>query len=97
MKESQASRFADLLEGIARKARELTVDRLARGITLTALGLGAASLVLVALVLACIGVFRLLAAGLGATSAYAVLGGLSLAIGWLFWRKRVHVSEEPHG
>ena len=97
MKESQAARFADLLEGIAGKARALTVDRMARGITLTALGLGAASLVLVALVLAGIGIFRLLAAGLGATAAYAVLGGLFVAAGWFFWRKRVHVVEEPNG
>jgi len=96
VKESQASRFADLLEGIARKARALTVDRLARGITLTALGLGAAALILVAFVLACVGIFRLLTVGLGATAAYAVLGGLSLAAGWFFWRKRVHIAEEPH-
>lgn len=97
MKESQASRYADLLEGIARRVRALTVDRIARGVTLTALGLGAASLLLVALVLAGIGVFRLLAAGLGATAAYAALGGLFVAAGWFFWRKRVHVVEEPHG
>lgn len=97
MTENLAARFADLLEGVARKARALTVDRLARGITLTALGLGAAWLVLVALVLAGVGIFRLLVAGLGATASYAVLGGLFLAAGWLFWRKRAHVSEERHG
>lgn len=97
MKESQAARFAYFLEGIARRARALTVDRLARGITLTALGLGAASLVLLALVLASIGIFRLVAAGLGATAAFAGLGGMFLATGWFFWRKRTHVAEEPHG
>lgn len=95
--ESQAARFADLVEGIAAKARAISVDRLARAITLTALGLGAALLVLVALVLACVGLFRLLAIGVGATAAYAIFGGLFLAAGWLSWRKRRHVAEEPNG
>ena len=91
MKESQAARFADLIEGIAGKARALTVDRLAGAITLTALGLGAALLTLAAVVFICVALFRLLAAGVGVTAAYAVFGGLFLAAGWLFWRKRTHV------
>ena len=95
--ESQAARFADLVEGIAAKARAMSVDRLARAITLTALGLGAILLVLVALVLACVGLFRLLAIGVGTAAAYAIFGGLFLAAGWLSWRKRRHVAEEPNG
>ena len=97
MNQSRAVRFADLIEGIARRARALTVDRLGRAITLTALGMGVALLVFVALVLICIGLFRLLATGLGATAAYAILGGLFLAAGWLFWRRRIHLPEEPDG
>lgn len=95
MKESLAARYVDFLEGIARKARAITVDRVARVTTLFALGLGVALLVLLALVLACIAIFRLLAAALGVTAAYAVLGGLFLAAGRFFWTKRVPADEEP--
>ncbi len=90
MKESQAARFADLMEGIAEKARALTVDRLARAVTLTALGLGAAVLAVAALFFLFVALFRLLAIGVGATAAYAVLGGLCLAAGWMVWRRRSH-------
>lgn len=95
MLESQATRFADLLEGIAGKVRALTVDRLAKVITFAALGLGAVLLVLVALVLAGVGIFRLLATGLTATGAYAALGGLFLAAGWFFWSRRTRKTTEP--
>ena len=94
--QSRAARYADLLEGIARRARALTVDRLARAITFTALGLGAVLLVFTALILACVGLFRLLAAGVGVTGAYAIFGGLFLAVGWLIWRRRIPAPEEPH-
>lgn len=88
MKESQATRFADLLEGVAEKARALTVDRLARGITLTALGVGAAALAAAGLVFLLVALFRLLAVGVGATAAYAVFGALFAAAGWLVLRRR---------
>ena len=96
MKESQAARFADLVDSIVQKARALTVDRMARAITRTALGLGAALLVVTATILISIGLFRLLSVGVGATAAYAVFGGLFLVAGWLSWRKRIHVPEEPN-
>lgn len=88
MKESQAARFADLLEGAAARARALTVDRLARGITGVALGIGAAALAAAALIFLFTAVFRLLAEGVGATAAYAVLGALFMAAGWLVLRSR---------
>ena len=88
MKESQAARFADLLEGAAARARAFTVDRLARGITLTALGIGAAALAAAALIFLFTAVFRLLAAAAGATAAYAFLGALFMASGWLVLRSR---------
>ncbi len=97
MKESQAARFADLLEEIAAKARALTVDRLAKGITFTTLGLGVAAMILVAIILACVGLFRLVAIGVGTTGAYAVLGGLSMVAGWLSWRRRSRYPEESDG
>ena len=95
MDQSYSARFADLVEGIARRVRAITVERLATAVTFTALGVGVAVLVVAALVLACIGIFRLLAIGVGATGAYATFGGLFLAAGWLTWRKRAPAPEEP--
>ena len=95
MKESYAARFADLLEGIATRVRSLTVDRLDRGITLTAFGMGVVVLVLAAIVLISVALFRLLAVATGTTGAYAAFGGLFLAAGWLSWRKGRQMPEEP--
>lgn len=98
MKESYAARFADLLEGIATRVRSLTVDRLDRGITLAAFGMAAVMLILAALVLISVALFRLLAMATGATGAYAAFGGLFLAAGWLSWRKgRNAPDEQPPG
>ena len=97
MNQSYSARFADLLEGIARRARALTVERLATAITFSALGVGVVLLVLAAFVLACVGIFRLLAVAVGATGAYAIFGGLFLAAGWLIWRRRAPTPEEPSG
>ena len=95
VKESYAARFADLLEGIATRVRSLTVDRLDRGITVTAFGMGAVVLVLAAIVLVSVALFRLLALATGTTGAYAAFGGLFLAAGWLSWRKGRQMPEAP--
>ena len=95
--QSQAARFADLVERIADRARALTVDRIAKGVTLTALGLGVVLLAVTAVILACIGLFRLLALGVGAPGAYTIFGGLFLAAGWFTWKKRIPEPEEPDG
>jgi hypothetical protein len=94
--ENFSVRFADFLEDIAQRARALTVGRLAKGITLTALGLGAFVLAFVALVLLGIALFKLLAIGVGVTLAYAILGGLFLVAGMFIWRKRNRIPEEAH-
>ncbi|MDE0167900.1 MAG: hypothetical protein OXS29_00040 [bacterium] len=97
MNQSYSARFADLVEGIARRVRALTVERLATAITFTALGMGVVLLIVAALVLACMGIFRLLAVGVGTTAAYAILGGLFLVAGWLTWRRRTPAPEESSG
>jgi len=87
VKESYAARFADLLEGIAARVRSLTVERLDRGITLTAFGMAAAVLAVAALVLIGVALFRLLAIATGAT------GGLCRLRGIISGRRMVVMAE----
>ena len=94
MKESYAARFADLLEGVAARARSLTVDRIDRGIVLATFGMAAVALILAALIMVSVALFRLLAVATGVTGAYAVIGTLFLAAGWWSWRKSRRVVEE---
>ena len=94
--ENFSVRLADFLEGIAQKARELTVDRLAKGITMAAVGMGVMVLALLALTFLSVALFRLIALGVGETLAYTILGGLFLVVGWFVWRKRNRVSEESN-
>lgn len=82
-----ATRFADLLEGIATKIRSLTVDRVLRITNWAALGLVAATLGLVAVVLLTIGLFRLVGQWLGVTPAYAAFGGLFVVVGAFLWSR----------
>lgn len=95
--ENFSARFADVLEDIAQRARALTVDRLAKGITIAALGLGALVLAFAALLFLGIGLFRLIAVGVGETAAYAIVGGLFLIAGMFLWRKRNRIPEETNG
>lgn len=95
--ENFSARFADFLEDIATRARALTVDRLAKVITLTAAGIGAGVLAVVALTFLGIGIFKLLATGVGETLAFAILGGLFLIAGWFVWRKRNQIPEDSNG
>lgn len=90
------TRIADLLEAVATKIRAMTVDRIARLITLITLGIVALMLVSTALVFLLIGLFRIVGelvhkAGGGDWSmeiTYVVVGGVFLLLGWLMWRKR---------
>ena len=95
--ENFSVRFADFLEHLAQRARALTVDRLAKGITMAAIGLGVAMLALVALIFLGVGLFRLLAMGVGETWAYTILGGLFMITGAFLWMKRYRISEDSNG
>ena len=94
--ENFSVRFADFLEDLTQNARALTVDRLAKGITMAAIGIGAVVLALIALIFLGVGLLRLLAIGVGATWAYAILGGLFLIVGSFFWRKRNKIYKDSH-
>jgi hypothetical protein len=82
------ARFASLLESVATKVRSLTVDRAAKAIRLTALGLMAATLGLLAVVFLFATIYGALEIPLGASGAFATIGGLFLIGGALLWRRR---------
>ncbi len=87
-------KFADFLENLATKVRELTVDRLNRFFRIAAWSLVAAVLGLAALVLAVIGVFRAIAVPLGDVLAYTVIGGVFVIAGAFIWFGRSRTPEE---
>ena len=96
------TRIADLLEAFATKIRAMTVDRVARLITLITLGLVAVVLVSTALVFFLLGLFRIVGElvhkiGGGRWSmeiTYAVVGGVFLGLGALLWHKRTQPGDD---
>ena len=83
-----AIRFAEILEQIAIKIRSLTVDRVARGLRLTGLGIMAAALALSALGFLALAIFGALEIPLTTAGAWAVLGVVLVGAGSYLWIKR---------
>jgi hypothetical protein len=86
--EEYAARFAEFLEQIAIRIRSLTVDRVARGIRLTGLGILAATLGLTALLFLLLTIFGALEIPLTTAGAFAVVGALLIGVGSYLWMKR---------
>ena len=86
--EEYAARFADLLEQVAIKIRSLTVDRVAKGIRLTGLGILAFTLGFTAVLFLLFAIFGALEIPLTTAGAFAVLGAVLVAIGAYLWIKR---------
>ncbi|MFP3914865.1 MAG: hypothetical protein ACLFWM_08315 [Actinomycetota bacterium] len=82
------ARLASFLEDIAGRARALTVDRAAKAIRLTTLGMIAAAFAFMALVYFFLTVYGALEIPLGEWGAFAVLAGLFLVAGAFMWGKR---------
>lgn len=83
-----AARFADLLEQVANKVREMTVDRIARVIKLTGLGILAAALGLTAVVFLLWTIFGILEIPLTTAGAFAVFGVVLAVGGGIMWFRR---------
>jgi hypothetical protein len=83
-----AARFADLLEQVASKVREMTVDRIALGIKLTGLGILAAVLALTAVVFLVWTIFGALEIPLTTAGAFAVFGVVLAVAGGIMWFQR---------
>jgi hypothetical protein len=83
-----AARFADFLEQVALKIRAMTIDRIARVIKITGLGILAAALALTALIFLVWTIFGALEIPLTTAGAFAVFGGVLAIAGGILWFKR---------
>ena len=83
-----ATRFADLLEELANKVRAMTVDRVARFIKLSGLGILVAVLGLTAVIFLVWTIFGALEIPLTTAGAFAVFGVVLAVAGGFLWFKR---------
>ena len=83
-----AARFADLLEQVATKIRAMTVDRIARVIKLTGMGILVASLALTAVAFLVWTIFGALEIPLTTAGAFAVFGVVLAVAGGILWFQR---------
>lgn len=88
-----AARFADLLQQVATKVRAMTVDRLARVIKLSGLGIVAAALALTAVVFAVWAIFGALEIPLTTAGAFAVFGLVLVVAGGIMWFTRSRTND----
>ncbi|MEX1037816.1 MAG: hypothetical protein WDZ96_03050 [Acidimicrobiia bacterium] len=83
-----AAQFADLVESIAAKVRSMTVDRVAKGIRLTGLGILAATLALTSLLFLFWTIFGALEIPLTTAGAFGVVAVVMIGAGVFIWSKR---------
>ncbi|MEX0700390.1 MAG: hypothetical protein WD895_09335 [Acidimicrobiia bacterium] len=86
--EDFAAKFADLLEQVATRIRSVTVDRVARGIRLTGLGILAVTLGFTAVLFLLFAIFGALEIPLTTAGALALIGALLVGLGAYLWIKR---------
>jgi hypothetical protein len=85
-------RIAELLETVATRIRAMTVDRIAKGVTVAALAIPALVLGILTVVFLFMTIHGALAIPLTDAGAFGALAGLFVIGGALAWRKR---SEQP--
>ncbi len=83
------AKIADLLESVATRLRQLTVERVAGWARWTAIGFVLAILGLVMMIFLIVAIFRLVAELVTAEGAYLIFGGLFVAIGIFLWTQRL--------
>lgn len=87
-------RLAELLETVATRVRAMTVDRIARGVTVASLAVPLLVLAALTVVFLFMTIHKALAIPLTSAGAYGVLMGLFALGGALAWRKRAPESED---
>ncbi|GIU93242.1 MAG: hypothetical protein KatS3mg011_2148 [Acidimicrobiia bacterium] len=83
-----ASRFADLLEEVVSRIRQVTVLPAEKAIRVVTFAMPALVLAVLAVVFLFLTVHAALAIPLGEAAAYGIVGGVFLVAGVLVWRKR---------
>jgi MYXO-CTERM domain-containing protein len=87
-------RLAELLESVATRVRAMTVDRIARGVTMVSLALPLLVLALLTVVFLFLTIHGALAIPLTDAGAFGVMAGLFALGGALAWRRRSHQPED---
>ena len=91
-----STRIADLLEMIATKVREMTVDRAAVAITWTAVALILVVAGFMAIFWLLVGIFRALGTLMGdIETAYVVVGMIFIIAGAIVWIRRYPQDRKP--
>jgi hypothetical protein len=91
-----STRIADLLEMIATKVREMTVDRAAVAITWTAIALILVAAGFMAIFWLLVGIFRALGTLMGdIETAYVVVGMIFIIAGAIVWIRRYPQDRKP--
>lgn len=83
-----ATKFADLVEQVTTKVKEMTIDRVAQAIRLTGLGILVATLGFAALIFLAWAIFSALEIPLTTAGAFAVTGAVLVGVGGFMWFKR---------
>lgn len=81
-------RIADLLELIATRIRELSVDRAATAVTWIAVSVLLLTAGVLAIFWLLVGIFRILGTLMGTETAYAVVGVVLIIVGAFVWSRR---------
>ena len=93
--EDFTQRIPDLLERLTAKIRSMTVEPLAKILTVMAAAIIAGMLVTFALVYFFVGLFRILGELVNDMElAYAIVGGIFLVLGLLLWSRRTTKDTE---
>lgn len=87
-------RLAELLETVATRVRAMTVDRIARAVTMASLALPVLVLGLLTIVFLFMTIHGALAIPLTDAGAFGVIAGLFAIGGALAWRKRTSTPED---
>jgi hypothetical protein len=87
-------RLAELLETVAGRIRAMTIDRVAKGVTIASLALPLLVLALLTVVFLFMTIHGALAIPLTDAGAFGVLAGLFALGGALAWRKRTDEPED---
>lgn len=87
-------KLAELLETVATRVRALTIDRIARGVTMASLAVPIVVLAILTVVFLFMTIHGALAIPLTSAGAYGVMSGLFVIGGAFAWRKRSQNSED---